>query len=203
MIRYLSFAALAALLVGCGDATDDPLAAEITHITVDANQSTMFATGYIQMHSTVYYTLDVPERNATENVQWRSSNTTVADVDEDGLVTGVTYGGDAVITGYYHHFIDETTIHVYGLTALRVESNETNYTQEQTVQLTAYGTFDDPDTTTLDVSDEVYWYFSDDNDSSAAIEQNGTLYTEDANGTLDINVTRNYDVNTSIRISVQ
>ena len=67
------------------------------------------------------------------------------------------------------------------------------------MQLRAEGTFDDD--TTLDVTKSMTWVLGNKGDSNATLEQNGTLYTGDANGTLDINVSR-YDVNASLQITV-
>jgi hypothetical protein len=69
------------------------------------------------------------------------------------------------------------------------------------LQLYALGTFDDD--TTLDVTqgEGITWVLGNAGDSNASLEQNGTLYTGNAVGTFEINVTR-YDVNDSFEINV-
>ncbi|WP_345985353.1 Ig-like domain-containing protein [Sulfurimonas sp. HSL-1656] len=193
--------AAAWLLVGCGENSNTPLAGDIASIAVEANATTFYATQNVQMTAVASYTNGVPDSNVTEFIDWSESNSSIATVDVSGLVAGASDGGDVEITGSYNQFFDTAVIHVHALTSvtLSIENNETNLSQEQTLQLQALGTFDD--NTTLDVTESMTWILGNAGESNATLEQNGTLYTGDANGTLDINVTR-YDVNASLTVTV-
>jgi len=193
--------AAAWLLVGCGENSNTPLAGDIASIAVEANATTFYATRNVQMNAVASYTNGVPDSNVTEFLTWSESNSSIATVDISGLVAGGSEGGDVEITGSYNQFFDSAVIHVHALTSvtLSIENNETNLSQEQTLQLQALGTFDD--NTTLDVTESMTWILGNAGESNATLEQNGTLYTGDANGTLDINVTR-YDVNASLTVTV-
>lgn len=200
-MHYVSLLLLSLLfLTGCGETPDNPpIAGDIDHIKVEANASTMAATEAVRTDATVYYTLDVPERNVTENVEWTSSNTTIATVDGMGTVHGGSAGGNVTISGTYESFGDSVRITVYALKSLEVLSPETNVTQEQRLQLHAEGIFEDG--RKRDVSSAVIWQLGKSGENNATLEQNGTLYTGDANGTLDINISR-YDINASLRLYV-
>ena len=193
--------AAAWLLVGCGENSNTPLAGDIASIAVEANATTFYATRNVQMNAVASYTNGVPDSNVTDYIDWSESNSSIATVDINGLVAGGSEGGDVEITGSYSQFFDSAIIHVHALTSvtLSIENNETNLSQEQTLQLQALGTFDD--NTTLDVTESMTWILGNAGESNATLEQNGTLYTGDANGTLDINVTR-YDVNASLTVTV-
>jgi hypothetical protein len=193
--------AAAWLLVGCGENSNTPLAGDIASIAVEANATTFYATRNVQMNAVASYTNGVPDSNVTDYIDWSESNSSIATVDINGLVAGGSEGGDVEITGSYNQFFDSAVIHVHALTSvtLSIENNETNLSQEQTLQLQALGTFDD--NTTLDVTESMTWILGNAGESNATLEQNGTLYTGDANGTLDINVTR-YDVNASLTVTV-
>ena len=201
MPYLLSLLFIAFVFFGCGqNATNDPLAGEVTSIAVEANQSSMYGVGHIQMSAKAFFTLEVPEHNVTETVIWSSSNTTIATVNYEGVVTGGSAGGSVAITGSYEQFSDTATVDVVALTAIEIVAPETNLTQEQTLQLHAVGTFEDG--AEFNVTDNVVWIFTSDyEETNATLEQNGTLYTGDANGTLEVNASR-YDVNDSIRLYV-
>ena len=188
-------------LVGCGNNSDIPLAGDIISLTVEENATTFYATQQVQMTAIAHYSHDIADRNVTENVDWKESNASIATVDAVGVVSGAQYGGDVNITAVYSPFFPYRTLHVHALTSVQIsaENNDTNVSQEQTLQLRAEGTFDD--NTTLDVTDSMTWTLGNAGDSNASLEDNGTLYTGDANGTLEINVTR-YDVNATLQISV-
>ena len=201
-MRYDLSALLLPLLLwtGCGETADNrPIAGDIDAIKIEANATVMAATASVQMSARVYYTLDIPDRNVTENVEWLSSNTTIATVDGLGVVHGGSAGGNVTVSGSYESFLDSVQITVYALERLEVVSPETNVTREQTLQLHAEGTFENG--TKRDVSDAVVWRLGKSEENNATLEQNGTLYTGDANGTLDINISR-YDVNASLRLYV-
>jgi len=200
-MRYLLFLPLIVFwMAGCGETHDnDPLAGDIDHVVVEANQSVLYATRHAQADATAYYTLDVPERNVTQYVEWTSSNTTIAEVDTVGLVSGMEFGGNVTIKGGYRGFEDTVTLRVIALEDVRIVPPETNLTQEQTVHLRVDGTF--ADGKHLDVTDAMEWVLGDVGESNASLEQNGTLYTGDFNGTLEVNVSR-YDVNDSLKLYV-
>ncbi|UFS62329.1 Ig-like domain-containing protein [Sulfurimonas sp. HSL-3221] len=195
------------LLSGCGENSNTPLAGDIASLAVEANATTFYATQKVQMSAVASYTNGVPDSNATEFVEWSESNSSIAffsttdAASSPGLLSGGEFGGDVEITGSYKQFFDTAVVHVHALTSvtLSIENNDTNLSQEQTLQLQALGTFDD--NTTLDVTESMTWILGNAGESNATLEQNGTLYTGDANGTLDINVTR-YDVNASLTVSV-
>lgn len=194
------FMAVAALFfAGCGENSNAPLAGDITAVTVEANATALYAVQQVQMTAIASYTLGIADRNVTENVDWSESNSSIATVDANGLVSGGKYGGDVEITGSFKQFGDSVFLTVHALTSVEITATETNVSQEQTLQLYAKGTFDD--NTTLDVTNAVTWTLGNAGESNASLEQNGTLYTGDANGTLEINVTR-YDVNDSLQITV-
>lgn len=187
-------------LAGCGDtATNAPVSGDIAGLSSDANVSQMYATGQIRMTATASYTQGVPDRNVTEYVNWDSNDTSIVTVSAEGVVSGYSVGGNATITAGYNRFSSVNTIAVIGLERISIDANETNVSVEQTIQLTAAGTFED--NATFDVTQGVTWSITAPDDSNASIEQNGTLYTGDLNGTLDINVTR-YDVNASLTLSI-
>jgi len=191
---------LAALaLAGCGENSNMPLAGDIVAISAEANATTFYATQQVQMTATASYTQDIADRNVTESVTWYESNDSIATVDTEGVVSGAEFGGDVEITASYKQFGDSVMLHVHALTSVEIIAADTNVSQEQTLQLSAEGTFDD--NTTLDVTDSMTWVLGNAGDSNASLEQNGTLYTGDANGTLDINVSR-YDVNATLQITV-
>jgi hypothetical protein len=188
--------------LGCGENSNVPLAGDIASITVEANATEFYATQQVQMTATASYTLDVPDDNVTAFIEWSESNDSIATVDGAGLVGGGAFGGEVNITGRYEQFSDTVALFVHALTSVEINASGTdlaNVTQEQTLQLYALGTFDDD--TTLDVTESMTWILGNAGDSNASLEQNGTLYTGNAIGTLEINVTR-YDINDSFEINV-
>jgi len=185
---------------GCGsDATNVPSAGDIAGLTSEANQTQMYATQQIQMTATVSYSQGLPDRNVTEYVSWDSNDTDIATVTVYGVVGAGSVGGDINITASYDHFSSVNTINVIGLSTITVDCNETNLTLGQTVQLSATGTFED--NASFDISNKVVWTLYPPTDSNASIEQNGTLYTGDINGTLEVVVIR-YDVNATASLLV-
>ncbi|MEJ2467761.1 MAG: hypothetical protein P8Y65_01785 [Campylobacterales bacterium] len=196
--------AAALLFFGCGENSNIPLAGDIDSLAVEANATEFYATRKVQMVATASYTNDVPDLNVTPFIDWSESNTSIAMADTDGVVIGAEYGGDVEITGSYKQYFDSEILHVHALTSVEINASDTDLstvTQEQTLQLYALGTFDDD--TTLDVTqgEGITWVLGNAGDSNASLEQNGTLYTGNAVGTLEINVTR-YDVNDSFEINV-
>jgi len=203
-MKWIIPLAALAVLGGCGESSNMPLAGDITDINVssDGNVTSFYATQKVQMTATASYTNDVPDRDVTQYVTWSSSDTNKASVTEVGLVSGGSTGGDVEITGSYKSFASSMILTVHALTSIEInatDANLSNVTQEQTLHLRAEGTFDD--NATLDVSDSVRWILGNAGDSNATLDQNGTLYTGDANGTLDINVSR-YDINASLEINI-
>ncbi len=194
-------AVFALLFTGCGENSNTPVAGDVVSVRVEANQTVFYATQQVQLNAIVSYTEGVPERNATESMGWTPSDGDVASVDGFGVVSGGSSGGDVEITGSYKQFSDSVTLYVHALksVAISAENNDTNLSQEQTLQLHVLGTFDD--NTTLDVTESMTWVLGNAGESNATLEQNGTLYTGDANGTLDINVSR-YDVNATMQVNV-
>jgi len=190
---------LSLLIIGCGDNTNIPLAGDIASITVEANATQLYATQQVQMTATAHFTHGIDDRNVTENVRWEESNRSIATVDAVGRVRGTEYGGNVEITGSYKQFGESVVLQVIALQSVRIDANETNLSQEQTLQLRATGTFEDGKT--LDVTDAVTWMLGNTGESNASLDQNGTLYTGDANGSLEINVTR-YDINDSLSVIV-
>lgn len=188
------------LLAGCGENTNDPLAGDIETVTIESNATTMYATAEIQMHATAGYSHGISDRNVTENVRWQESNNTIAFVNSVGRVSGREFGGDVTISGSYNRFGGSVTLKVIALSAAVVNTDETNLSTEQTVLLSATGIFEDGHR--RDITDAVFWQLGSVGDSNATLEQNGTLYTGDANGTLDINISR-YDVNASLQLLVR
>lgn len=194
----------ALFFAGCGENSNVPLAGDIASISVEANATEFYATQQVQMTATASYTLDVPDENVTVFIDWSESNGSIATVDGSGLVSGGEFGGDVNITGSYEQFSDRVSLFVHALTSVEINASGTDLsavTQEQTMHLYALGTFDD--NTTLDVTQGVgiTWILGNAGDSNATLEQNGTLYTGNAEGLLEINVTR-YDVNDSFEINV-
>lgn len=198
-MRFFMAVIIGLWIAGCGDATNAPAAGDIAGLTSDANQSQMYATQQIQMVATASYTQGVPDRNVTEYVTWDSNDTSIADVTTDGVVYGSSAGGDVNITASFESFYSVNTITVIGLNAISIDANETNLTVEQTVQITATGTFED--NATLDITESVTWVMTVPDDSNATLESNGTLYTGDVNGTIELNATRG-DVNASASFSI-
>lgn len=190
--------ALGMLLAGCGENDNPPLAGDIASILVEANATTFYATRQVQMTATASYTHGIEDRNVTENMQWSETNASIATVDAVGLVSGGAFGGDVEISGRYEQFGNGVSLHVIALQSAEIVSDESNLSQEQTLQLRAEGMFEDG--ATLEVTDSMFWVM-DAGESNASIEQNGTLYTGDANGTIEINVTR-YDVNATLHLTV-
>ena len=192
---------------GCGETPENnPIAGDIASIRVDINESghsSMYADEKIQFVATVSYTEDIPDRNVTESVKWRSSNTSIAEVSPTGMVTGVSESGTVEITASYNHFDDTKSIDVYALTSIELTAPSIDVPKGQTIQVKATGTFDDGSDTKREITfnEKLEWVLTKPDDSNASLEQNGTLYTGDKNTTLDINVTR-YDINASLKINV-
>lgn len=200
MYHFVSLIILSLWLGGCGETPSNvPLAGDIEAIVVEADATQMYATETLQMSATAFYTLDVPERNVTANINWGSSDAEMASVDSAGLVSGEGAGGTVTITGHYNGFSDSSNIAVIPLVSLEINATDTNLTQEQTLRLTAVATFDD--NARRDVTDAVTWVLGNAGDSNASLEQNGTLYTGDMNGILEVNVTR-FDINATIELLV-
>lgn len=188
------------LFSGCGDSGSAPLAGDIESLRIEANASSLYATQTLQLEAFATYSHDIDERNVTENVEWYTSDSSIAAVSADGLVSGTEYGGVVEITADYDHtFNDSVSLYVYGLESIQIDANETNLTQEQTLQLQATGTFED--SSVMDVTDAVLWVLDKRDDNNASLEQNGTLYTGDANGTLEVIVYR-YDLNATLMVEV-
>ncbi|GEM_PF-2597160 len=200
MMRHFVFLLVLLWFAGCGEThTNDPLAGDIERIEVDVNQTKMYATRSVLATATAYYTLGVPERNVTEYIEWASSNTTIADFDDIGIVGGRESGGNVTIMGRFDEFEDGKQIEVIALVSARILPPESNLSREQTLQLKVEGTF--ADGKVLEVGEAMSWTLGGTADSNASIDQNGTLYTGDFNGTLEVNVSR-YDVNDSLRLYV-
>lgn len=187
------------LVGGCGTNDNTPLAGDIESIRVEANASALYATQTLQLAAFATYTHDIDESNVTENVDWLTSDSSIAVVSADGLVSGTEFGGDVQITAKYKSFNDTVSLYVYGLETIQIDANETNLSQELTLQLQATGTFED--SSVMDVTDNVLWVLDKVDDNNASLEQNGTLYTGDANGSLEVIIYR-YDLNDSLSIQV-
>ena len=191
---------LVLILGGCGETPDNtPLAGDIEGIGIEANATRILATEQAAVEATVYYTLDVPDRNVTENVEWTSSNTSIATVSADGIVSGAGEGGVVSIKAEYKRFDASTDIEVIALRSLEIVADDANLSQERYVPLHCEGTFEDE--SRRDVTGAVTWLLVASGESNASIDANGTLYTGDADGSLVVRAER-FDVNTTRTFTV-
>ncbi len=200
-MREVCILIVAFMISGCGVNDNLPIVGDVVKIEVESSSSKIYATQQAQLDTTASFSLGLKERNITEDIYYDSSNTTVATVDDNGLVKGAEGGGVVTITGWYRGFSDHVDIEVIPLVSVQILSNETNLTLQKSIDLNVSGTFED--NVSFDVTDDMSWILSlKPDESNASLEQNGSLYSGDKNGTLQVDVLR-YDINDSIKLYVK
>ena len=160
---------LFAMVAGCGDPERSIVSIEVA---LDAPRTaSLLATRTQQATATATYNDDTTE-DITQQVEWSSSNTSVATVNGGGLVTGVAEG-TASISATYRQFMDDVTITVDPaiLTAIVISGPSTMVPDGLFLQLTATGTFSDG--TMADVTNSAMW--SSNATSTATVDPTGEV----------------------------
>ena len=114
----------------------------INNVTISQRTLTLDRGDSQNDHATLSLSIDPPEADGNKTVQWRSSDDTVATVDENGLVTAVG-NGTATITGYIdNEYVQEEKSDSCEVTVVGIissisilEGSEINVTKGRTVQL--------------------------------------------------------------------
>lgn len=136
------------------------------------------AYGAVQQFHAIGSFSDGSTQDLTSQVDWTSSDTDIATIDEQGLATTVS-AGEATIEADYPGWgtdpDDSTTLTVrrVSLQSITVTPATDTINRGETLQFTATGTYSD--STALDITDQVVWSSGD---SSVAIISNGA----DTNG---------------------
>ncbi len=192
---------VALLLSGCGDSSNTPAISDIKSIKVDVNSSKIYSTDTAQMSAIAYFDTDRSQIDITSAILYDSSNTTIATVTDSGVISGVSGGGVVEIHGWYRGLGDSATLDVVALKEIQITTDELNISTQSYVQLSSTGSFED--NYTADISSHVSWSIVESPDeSNLSLEQNGTLYSGDKNGTITIRATR-YDINNTIELYVK
>lgn len=129
--------------------------ATLTSITVSCNPSTILVGGTTQCTASGVFDdgLQAPvTRDITDQVDWTSSDGTIATVNDQGVVTGVGAGlATITATSGSVNGSDDVTVRTLNITALEITPGTSTIPPFCTQQYTAIATFDD--TSTVDVTD--------------------------------------------------
>ncbi|MBQ9950341.1 MAG: leucine-rich repeat protein, partial [Clostridia bacterium] len=152
----------------------------VTGVTLDKTEATLEIGETVQLIATV-----IPEDATNKNVTWKSSDESIATVDENGLVTAISAGTVTItvttenkgFTANCEVTVFDSTVSVTGVT---LDKTEATLEIGETVQLIATVTPEDA------TNKNVTWKSSD--ESIATVDENG-LVTAISAGTVTITVT--------------
>jgi hypothetical protein len=186
------------LLSGCGESTKQTILPDISSVSIDDSNISLYSTDANQsLHATVTYT-DGSTADASQQLLWKSSNMDIAYFTGNAISGGVDNGGDANITAYYGDFSDQKPVHVYKLTSYNVVVPDINTTG--TFLFHAEGTFDNNETNRTIVNNIVW---SADNDAVIEIDDNGIASITFVAGDTNVTTTLFDETNTSSPIAPQ
>ncbi|HYG97879.1 MAG TPA: Ig-like domain-containing protein [Terriglobales bacterium] len=182
---WLATIAIIGLLLGsqgCGDFFTDP---ELTSITLSPT-SPLLAIGNTQQLTATGNFDDDSTSDVTRSVTWTTSDNAIAQVNTEGLVTGVA-AGTATITATSNSITGTATVTVTAATvqSIAVTPSTSTITSGQTQAFTATATL--TDSTTLNLTNSVTWRSSDTN--VATISSSGIATAQTVTSTVTTNIT--------------
>lgn len=209
--KLFSLITLSLLLNSCGDNTTTPISKDVRTtegMIIDTPPSPVYSTDLFIPTATVYYddgTTDV----ATQNVDWKRSDTSLLYLSNELTVLPLKNDGNSTLSaGYksFKYFENNITIDIVGI----IDINGTNKTWDTqdldqnitgTHNLVAEGNFTNG-TNNYVINRNIVWTFAGDAPAIITTVLTDNIYTStiDITGTGDINITATLfaDVNASI-----
>ena len=152
LIQNTLLSTFAFIFISCGDNTTAPLK-DITSLKINESNLTVYSTDAdsdeSKLTANVYFN-DGTNDDATNDLVWNSSNTTIATIRQGEIIVGTANGGDINITVSHKDLYSEPILfHIhklldYNIVLIDAESNSTG-----TYELLASGTFEDNTTHTI------------------------------------------------------
>ncbi len=170
LIQNTLLSTVAFMFISCGDNTTVPLK-DITSLKINESNVTIYSTDAdsdeSRLTANVYFN-DGTNDDATNELVWSSSDTTIATIKQGKISVGTTNGGDINITVSHKDLYSEPILfHIrklldYNITLLDSDANSTG-----TYELLAEGIFED--NTTHTVRKNITW--ESNNSSIITIEE--------------------------------
>ncbi len=150
--KTLTSLALLTLLISCGENTTTSPLKDITAISLDETNVSIYATGEASLHSTVHYD-DGSTADGSADMAWGSDDSSII-ATRSALVYATANGGDANVTiDYASKYSDSAPVHVIKLLSINFsdlnisdvgnpqiisfsgnfENNETNVTMQRNI----------------------------------------------------------------------
>lgn len=194
----LSLSLASLLLSGCGESTQETLLPDVTAISIDDTNISIYATDANRaLKATVFYT-DGSSADASTSLVWSADDTEIARFNGNEVYGGEANGGDTNITASYENYSDSRSLHVYALTSYNVEVPDVNTTG--TFLFRAAGDFDNNETNRTIVNNIVW---SADNDAVVEIDDAGIASITFIAGDTNVTTTLFGETNTSSPIGPQ
>jgi hypothetical protein len=169
--KRILFCSLSILLSACGGPIHISAGPQLTHISIAPNSSTMSLGQTLQLSVSGTYS-DGTSTDQTAQVQWSSSNASIAAVTASGLVRASAVGGVSIAASVYGLTASiSVTVDIAAPQSIAITPSPVLLTLGQTTQLTVTATLTDG--TLKDVTHTVTWNISD--PSFITIDVNGLV----------------------------
>ena len=179
-------------LNSCGENTTTPITTDISDMTIDPTTTPIYSTDEFLPTATAYY-LDGTNADATDNINWKVSDSTLVSISNDIKILPLKNDGNFTLTaGYdsFKYFENNITVDIVGITDLNSSwwiSTEVAGTGDYT--LSAEGNYTDG-TNNKPIVRNIIWTSSNTDIATIATDENyvSTL-TVLTTGTFDVNAT--------------
>jgi len=186
------------MLLGCGgDNTTTSLIPDVTSVSIDEENITIYPTDtYTNLHATASYT-DGSQEDVSTYLVWSESNSSLIHMSVNTIEV-IANGGDANITAKYASFHDTKSVHIHTLQAFHVLYPEVNATGEYLFE--AQGDFDNNETNRTLVKN-VQW--SATNDANISVDEDGIVHITFYAGETNVTTSVFNETNTSVPLAPQ
>jgi len=155
-LKLLSLALVALSFSACQEATTNATLVDIQSIAISEKSIALYPTDKsFQASATVTYK-DNTTVDATQKVDWLSSNLSLFGVSSGELKPSLLNGGDGNVTIAYKKYGDAVALHMHKLTAFHLEYPDINSSGTGSYIFKAYGDFDNNETN-RSIASNIVW----------------------------------------------
>lgn len=157
--KIITLLACASFFSACQETTTTASLVDISSIYLTNKTVSFYPTDKsLQMFATVTYK-DSSTVDATNKVDWLSSNINLFTVSNGKITAGILNGGDANVSIAYKKYSDSTSVHFHKLTAFHLQYPDINSSGTGSYLFSAYGDFDNGETN-RSIANSISWSFN-------------------------------------------
>ena len=189
-IKTLTLTFFLLFLNSCGENTSTPITTDISDVKIDqSNPTIIYSTDKFLPTATAYY-LDDTQADATNNINWKVSDSTIAYISNDLIVFPLSNDGNVTLTAGYEAYEDSITLDIVGITDLNsswwISTADRTTTGEY--ELKADGNYTDGTSNTI--KRNISWVSSDTNIATISTDESyATTLNILSTGTFEVNAT--------------